>query len=75
MNELLDDLRLFFIRMRLKSYFYNPSNKNNANRQPTMDNMFMSQTQSQQPCSEEDRTQNKFTPKSAFDPKIKMIPS
>ncbi len=45
MNELMDDLRLFFRKMRLKAYFYDPSYKVNANRQPIMDEM--SQTQPQ----------------------------
>ncbi len=70
MNELLDDLRLFFRRMRLKAYFYDPPHKVNANQQLTMHDMFISKTQTQQTCSEDERTHNKFKTKSTFDPKI-----
>ncbi len=56
--------------MRLKAYFYEPPNKENANKQPTIDNMFMSKTQIQAECSKDERTHNKFKLKSTFDPKI-----
>ncbi len=56
--------------MRLKTYFYEPPNKENANKQPTIDNMFMPQTQTSEECSEDERTHNKFKSKSTFDTKI-----
>ncbi len=68
MNEILDDLRFFFRRMTLKAYFHESNNEDKTNFQPTLDK-FLSQT-NQTGDPEDELTNNKFKPKSAFDPKI-----
>ncbi len=68
MNEILDDLRLFFRRMRLRAYFLENNNEDKTNSQPTLDEFLSQNNQTGDP--EDELTHNKFKPKSTFDPKI-----
>ncbi len=72
MNQILEDLRLFFRRMKLKAYFHNPIGTNVNNSQPTLEEVLsrISQNSKNDQCSVDDRTHNKFKDKSSFDPKI-----
>ena len=69
MNELLDDLRLFFRRMRLKVHFQDSIDVPGNNSQPTIEESFNPPSPSNS-SSEDDRTHNKFIAKSSFDPII-----
>ncbi len=69
MNQILEDLRLFFRRMRLKAYFHNPTENNGNISQSTLEEVLSSIPQNSQnkQCSDDDRTHNKFKDKSSFD--------
>ncbi len=59
MNQILEDLRLFFLRrMRLKAYFHNPTETNVNNSQPTLEEVLSRIPQNSQndQCSDDDRT-------------------
>ncbi len=56
--------------MRLRAHYYDPTNKIETSSQPTIDTLYSSTLNQTNISSEDDRTHNKFKPKSIFDPKI-----
>ncbi len=60
MIQILEDLRLFFRRMRLKAYLHNPTGTNVNNSQPTLEEVLsrISQNSQNYQCSVDDRTQS-----------------
>ncbi len=66
MKEILEDLRLFFRRIKLRAHYYDPTNKLETSSQPTIDTFYSTIPNQTNISSEDDRTHNR----SIFDRKI-----